>query len=205
MLAEKVLSQLMQRTQEMVLVGCGGKLTKPKCMYEVAMKIYGESCIVPVLSKMSKTLEDDRCTPSVRRIKSYLGMVFFYQHFIPNCSSIAKLLFALTAGQKRRGRKTANVKAETFRKLSPDYWTSECDIAFLSLKDSLLNCVVLAHPDFSRPLILSTDASLDGLSAVLSQIPAGESKARPIAFASKTLSSSQKNYPAHRLEFLQQV
>lgn len=36
-------------TQEVVLVGCGGKLTKPKCMYEVELKIYGESCIVPVL------------------------------------------------------------------------------------------------------------------------------------------------------------
>ena len=66
----------------------------------------------------------------------------------------------------------------------------------------LLNCVVLAHPDFDRPFILSTDASLDGLGAVLSQVPAGEEKARPIAFASKSLSRSQANYPAHRLEFL---
>lgn len=47
---------------------------------------------VEVISKMSKTdlMEDDGCTPSVLRIRSYLGMVFFYQHFIPNCSSIAK-------------------------------------------------------------------------------------------------------------------
>lgn len=156
---------------------------------------------VEVISKMSKTdlMEYDGCTPSVPRIRSYLGMVFFYQHFIPNCSSIAKPLFALTAGQKRRGRKKINVK---FRKLTPYDWTPECDTAFISLKDSLLNCVVLACPDFSHPLILSTDASLDGLGAVLSQIPAGERKARPIAFASKNLSSSQKNYPAHRLEFL---
>ncbi len=58
------------------------------------------------------------------------------------------------------------------------------------------------HPDFSRPFILSIDASLDGLGAVLSQIPLGEDKARPIAFASKTLSTSQRRYPAHRLEFL---
>lgn len=61
---------------------------------------------------------------------------------------------------------------------------------------------MLAHPDFSRPLILSIDASLDGLGAVLSQVPAGEEIARPIAFTSKTLTASQKKYPAHRLEFL---
>ena len=80
---------------------------------------------VDVISSMSRSdlMEDDGCTPSVRRIKSFLGMVFFYQHFIPNCSSIAKPLFALTAGQKRRGRKKVNVKAGTFRKLKPDDWT----------------------------------------------------------------------------------
>ncbi|XP_035987301.1 uncharacterized protein LOC118560421 [Fundulus heteroclitus] len=157
---------------------------------------------VEVISKMltSDLMEDDGCTPSVRRIKSFLGMVFYYQHFLPNCSSLAKPLFALTAGQRRRGKARAN--AGTYRKLKPDDWTQECDSAFNKLKESLMDCVVLAHPDFSRPLILSIDASLDGLGAVLSQIPEGESKARPIAFASKTLSGSQRRYPAHRLEFL---
>ena len=45
----KVLSGPRPITQEVVLVGCGGKLTKPKCMYEVELKVYGLSCIVPVL------------------------------------------------------------------------------------------------------------------------------------------------------------
>lgn len=68
------------------------------------------------------------------------------------------------------------------------------------LKSSLLNSVVMAHPNFDQPFMLSTDASLDGLGAVLSQ--QGDTIARPIAFASKSLSLSQRNYPAHRLEFL---
>ena len=159
---------------------------------------------IEVISKMSKAdlMEDDGCTPSVKRIKSFLGMVFYYQHFIPNCSSIAKSLFALTAGQKKRGKVRTSSNGGSFRKLRPSDWTNECDVALSNLKDSLLNCVVLSHPDFSQPLLLSIDASLDGLGAVLSQIPAGETKARPIAFASKTLSSSQRKYPAHRLEFL---
>lgn len=49
MLTEKVLPERELMTQEVVLVGCGGKLTKPKCIYKVELKIYGESCIVPVL------------------------------------------------------------------------------------------------------------------------------------------------------------
>lgn len=61
---------------------------------------------------------------------------------------------------------------------------------------------MLAHPDFSRPFILSTDASQDGLGTVLSQVQEGESKARPIAFAIKALTRAQSNYPVHRLEFL---
>ncbi|KAI3368288.1 hypothetical protein L3Q82_008000 [Scortum barcoo] len=129
---------------------------------------------VEVIVRMTKNdlMEDDSHTPSVRRVKSFLGMIFYYQHFIPNCSSIAKPLFALTAGQKWRGKTgKSNQKPGVFRKLKPADWTDDCDSAFLSLKEKLLNCVVLTHPDFSKPLILSIDASLDGLGAVLSQIP----------------------------------
>lgn len=159
---------------------------------------------VEVISKMTKAdlMEDDGCTPSVKRVRSFLGMVLYYQHFIPNCSSLAKPLFALTSGQKRRGRVKLNTNPGSYRKLKPSDWTEECEVSLSKLKDSLLNCVVLSHPDFSQPLVLSIDASLDGLGAVLSQVPAGEKRARPIAFASKTLSTSQKKYPAHRLEFL---
>lgn len=160
---------------------------------------------VSVISDMPKEalMEEDGCTPSVKKVKSFLGMVLFYQSFIPRCSAIAKPLFALTAAQKRRGRSgKAGVGAGLFRKLTADDWSPACEEAFYRLKEELVNCAVLAHPDFSRPFILSVDASLDGLGAVLSQVPAGEKKARPIAFASKTLSKSQRRYPAHRLEFM---
>lgn len=119
-------------------------------------------------------------------------MVMFYQHFIPGCSRITKPLFALTAGQKRRFQgHHGRGRAGTFHELTPQDWTPACEKAFEGLKSTLLDCVVLAHPN----------TSMDGLGAVLSQVPAGEDKARPIAFASKSLSRSQARYPAHRLEF----
>lgn len=160
---------------------------------------------VEVITRMTAhdLMDNDGCTPSVKRIKSFLGMVFYYQHFIPNCSSISKPLFGLTAGQKRRGKLSKERKFQgTYRKLTPADWTTECQVAFDKLKTALLECVMLAHPDFNEPFILSVDASLDGLGAVLSQVPKGELQARPIAFASKTLSTSQRRYPAHRLEFM---
>lgn len=49
MVSENILSRPIPLTQEVVLVGCGGTLSKPKCTYEVEMKLCGESCIVPIL------------------------------------------------------------------------------------------------------------------------------------------------------------
>lgn len=48
-LTENVLLEPIPLTQEIVLVGYGGTLSKCKCMYEVEMKLYGVSCIVPIL------------------------------------------------------------------------------------------------------------------------------------------------------------
>lgn len=90
----------------------------------------------------------------------------------------------------------------TYHKLTAADWTPECDLALHNLNAALLNNVILAHPDFSQPFILSTDASLDGLGTVLSQASPESDRACPIAFASKTLNKAQKNCPAHRLEFL---
>lgn len=113
------------------------------------------------------------------------------------------MLYTLTAGQKRRAKGFfGQRRAGTFQELTPHDWTPTCEKAFEDLKNSHLNSVVLAHPVFDRPFIRSTDASLDGLCAVLSQVPDGEDRARPIAFVSKTLTCSQANYPAHRLQFL---
>lgn len=135
---------------------------------------------VQAITAMSEVdlMMEDGVTPSAKKIKSFLGMVMYYQRFIQNCSSMAKPLFALTAAAKSRAN------------------------AFNQLKVALLSSVVLAHPDFNHPFILSTDASLDGLGAVLSQVPKGGNKARPFASASKSLTRAQAKYPAHRLEFL---
>lgn len=98
---------------------------------------------VEVIVRMTKKdlMEDDSHTPSVRRVKSFLGMIFYYQHFIPNCSSISKPLFALTAGQKQRGKTSKSNQRPGVFKLKPADWTDDCDPAFLSLKEKLLNCV----------------------------------------------------------------
>lgn len=62
---------------------------------------------VESIAKMSQAqpMEADGSTPSVRRLKSFSGMVLYYQLFIPDCSAIAKPLTPLTGGQQRRDGK----------------------------------------------------------------------------------------------------
>ncbi|KAG1933867.1 interleukin-1 receptor accessory protein-like 1-A [Pimephales promelas] len=148
-------------------------------------------------------MEADGVTPSVGKIRSFMGMVVYYQHFIENCSMIARPLFQLMSGQKKpRKAKGLGKRSGAVRKLTPADWTEECIGAFENLKAALVKKVLLAHPDFSKPFLLSVDASTSGLGAVLSQIQEGCAVARPIVFASKSLNHAQSKYPAHRLEFL---
>ena len=61
---------------------------------------------------------------------------------------------------------------------------------------------VMAFSDFIKPFVLHTDASQEGLGAVLYQEQDG--KLRVLGYASRTLTPSEKNYHMHagKLEFL---
>jgi len=51
----------------------------------------------------------------------------------------------------------------------PYVWGSEQQQAFERLKQIISTVPVLVHPDFNRPFILYTDASKEGLGAILAQ------------------------------------
>ena len=59
----------------------------------------------------------------------------------------------------------------------------------------------MAYPDYKQKFKLYTDASESGLGAVLTQVKE-DGLERPVAYASRTLSKSERNYDAHKLEFL---
>ena len=87
------------------------------------------------------------------------------------------------------------------RKRAKIEWNDECEKAFQTLKNLCSNTPCLAYPDYERKFKLYTDASEQGLGAVLTQLQDGGVE-RPIAYASRTLSKSERNYDAHKLEFL---
>ena len=80
-------------------------------------------------------------------------------------------------------------------------WTDECQTAFDLLKETCTNTPILAYADYKKPFCLNTDASEQGLGAVLYQQQDDETF-RVIAYASRTLSKTERNYDAHKLEFL---
>ena len=60
---------------------------------------------------------------------------------------------------------------------------------------------ILAYANYKKPFKLHTDASENGLGAVLYQ-KQDDGTDYVITYASRTLSKSEKNYDAHKLEFL---
>ena len=86
-------------------------------------------------------------------------------------------------------------------KKAPIEWTEECQIAFDRLKELCTSTPILAYANYKKPFQLQTDASDLGLGAVLYQRDDNDHQ-RVIAFASRSLSNTERNYPTHKLEFL---
>jgi hypothetical protein len=112
---------------------------------------------------------------NVSELKSILGDINYYAKFLPNLATILHPLYALLHHDARWA------------------WSEECEKAFLQIKKMLVCDNVLVHYDPSKPLVLSVDASPYGLGAVLSHQMADGSE-RPIAYASRTLSSAERGY-----------
>ena len=80
-------------------------------------------------------------------------------------------------------------------------WNEECQEAYNMLKQLCSQTPILAYANYKKPFKLHTDASENGLGAVLYQ-KQDDGTDHIIAYASRTLSKSEKNYDAHKLEFL---
>ena len=82
-------------------------------------------------------------------------------------------------------------------------WTGEHQEVF-DLKIHLTSAPVLGYPDFSQPFELETDASLQGLGAILSQRDENDTN-HVIAYASRSLQPNEQtmhDYSLSKLELL---
>ena len=109
---------------------------------------------------------------NVAELRSSLGLLNYYGNFIPNLSTLLQLLHELP----RKGVKWA--------------WTEESEKAFVCSKSELVTVKVLVPYDEK---ILACDASPYGVGVVISHVM-DDGEERPIAFASRTLTKSERNY-----------
>ena len=144
----------------------------------------GEKLLKPNEEKV-KAVRDIQIPTTKKKVRSFLGVVGFYRRFIPNFSAIAAPLTDLT--KKNAPNKISN-------------WTEAHNKAFETLKQRLTGYPVLRLPDLGKPFILQTDASDDGLGAVLLQEEDGVKF--PIAYASKKLLPRERNYSVIEKECL---
>ena len=135
---------------------------------------------------------------TVRELRSFLGFSGYYRRFVEGYSKIVGPLNELLQGQFATKRKDESRTSKTQSLVNK--WSQTCQAAFEAVVQKLTRAPVLGFADWKIPYILQTDASVNGVGAALYQIQDG--KTRVIAYASRGLSRSEKNYPVHKLEFL---
>ncbi len=124
--------------------------------------------------KLVAAVQEYPAPKNIRNVRQFLGLSSYYRRFIPQFARIAQPLHMLT-------RKGAEL-----------HWDTDCQSAFSTLQRKLSQAPVLAYPSFDNPFVLETDASIQGLGAVLSQQQDDRTN-HPVAYASRALSASERN------------
>jgi transposase InsO family protein len=109
-----------------------------------------------------------------RQLKSALGLFNYFRDFVPNHSTIVQPLQALIPEYRRSNRIV---------------WNEEARLAFTSIKQLINDCPTMYFLLPEGELYLYTDASDYGIGGYLYQIV--DAKERPVAFISKSLTSTQ--------------
>lgn len=158
---------------------CGLKVKKSKCVLLATKISYLGLGIdkngIHILPDRVEAIDKIPISKNVKELQAFLGMINYYIRFIKNRAAKLHPLYEL-------------LKKEKFE------WSDACQKAFDKAKKDLKSAEMLTNYDPEKQLILTCDASDYGISAILSQVmPEGE---RPIAYASKTLTTNKRKYAA---------
>lgn len=166
----QILNEIFSRLEK-----AGLKVNLNKCdFFKKEIEILGflidETGLKPTISKI-KAVQEAPIPKNQKELKAFLGLVNYYERFLPDRAEHAKSLYDLS-------------NAKNF------VWTDECDKAYTWMKEQITSDRVLVLFDENEEMVLACDASQYGLSAVLSH-RFKDGTERPIAFASKIIPKSE--------------
>ena len=191
---EEMLEKVFQRIRE-----AGLKLSPKKCrFFQREIKCLGHVVSEEGIARdPSKTVAVAKwpVPANVKDLQRFLGFTGFYRRFIQDYARVARPLTELLRGsnpRKLKGKKQVNTEWS---------WGEAQDNAFRALVHRLTQPPVLCYPDFSKPFIVRTDASKQGLGAVLCQ-EQESGDVRVVSYGSRTVRKAEENYSTHKLEFL---
>ncbi len=144
----------------------------PKCCFGLGAVEYLGHVVDGVGVSLSESrkqgLRDIQVPKTSKQLKSFLGMASYFRTFVKDFALVAKPLHHLCSDKT------------VFE------WSDAAQQAFDSIKAAMMDAPVLIHVDYSKPLILRTDASTVGVGGVLVQVVDGTEK--PVSFVSKAFS-----------------
>ena len=159
--------------------------------------------ILPNPEKVSK-VKNWPIPKTAKEVHSFLGLASYYRRFIPKfvkwANPLHNLIHPIVTKKKCARTRLPPLTLD----LPPFRWDSEHQESFDRLKEALTSSPILAYPDYSKPFILETDASLKGLGAVLTQVD-DDGNSCVISYASHTLKPyerSMQKYSSAKLELL---
>nr|GEX75652.1 uncharacterized protein [Tanacetum cinerariifolium] len=123
-----------------------------------------------------KAIQDWEPPTKVTELRSFIGLVNYFQRFIMGYSAIASSL------------------TDLLKKNKAWIWDEECQAAFESLKKAIMEEPVLRLPDVTMPFELHTHASDFAIGGVL--MP----DEHPITFESQKLNETERRYTVQKKE-----
>jgi hypothetical protein len=142
--------QVLQRIQDLDLF-----LRPTKCSFNQTLVEYLGLIIskgeIHMDSVKLKAIQDWPLPRMVKDVQKFLGFCNFYHRFVKDYSYIARPLFNLT------------------KKETPWNWTTECNMAFETLRQTMIMSLVLMLPDHEKQFTLITNASDYATGTILEQ------------------------------------
>jgi hypothetical protein len=170
----------------------GMKLNLKKCNFAKESYVYmgyvitydsAGNPIVTIEKSKNEAIQKIPVPTTIRKVKSFCGMVLYLAKFLPHLATLLKPIFELTKKQ---------AKGLKFK------WSAECESNFQEIKNLIQRAPVQYPPSKDGKFIVYVDTSRTATGASLYQIQGGEE--RLIGYHSKTLDGPAINYSVSELE-----